>query len=422
MKKIITIILFLFTIVSVSVSAASPSTDADSAAVVNGFNDFTFDLYHQVMQLDQNMIISPYSISSLLGILAAASAGNTRSQFAQIFHLNPNQNFNNVLAALDNINVSLKLSDNCTNWVHCKFKQWMRSLQGNEDTQDFDVANALWADKKFSYKQSFLDNLEKNTSIHFYRVDFTHDSEKMVNVINTWVEDHTNNYIQNLLPPRSIDPSTNLILTNAIYFKGLWQKPFKSELTNPGKFTLQNGDKIDVPMMYQADEFLYAENDMLQMLQLPYKTTLVMAVLLPKPNHTIQEIQQALSTKVFTQLLQSAERRSVQVSLPKFKFESTFNSLKDNIQALGLMDAFGPKANFSNITNDPLFISTIIQKAMIQVDEKGTVAAAATGIMMVGAAMMNNAVFNANHPFLFIIFDGQSNLILFMGQVTHPQT
>jgi serine protease inhibitor len=419
MKKIIIVILFIF--MQVSLSAASIPTDSDSASVVNGFNDFTFDLYHKVSQSDQNIIISPYSISSLLGILAVGSAENTRTQFVQIFHFDPNQNFNDVLNELDKINTSLKLSDSCNNWIHCKFKQWMKSIRWNVDSQDLNVANALWADEKFSYKQSFLDNLQQNMSIHFYRVDFVHDSEKMVNVINTWVEDHTNNYIQNLLPPGSIGPETNLILTNAIYFKGLWQNPFKPEYTKPGKFTLKNGNKIDVPMMSQADEFLYTDNDMLQMLQLPYKTTLVMAVLLPKPNHTLQEIQQALSTKKFMQLLQSGERRSVQVSLPKFKFWSTFDALKDNIQAMGLTDAFSPKANFSNITDGPLFISTIIQKAMIQVDEKGTIAAAATG-MMFGAVMMNNAVFNANHPFLFIIFDGQSNLILFMGQVTHPET
>nr|WP_019218262.1 serpin family protein [Legionella tunisiensis] len=158
------------------------------------------------------------------------------------------------------------------------------------------------------------------------------------------------------------------------------------------------------------------------MLQLPYlKSAIRMAVLLPKATHSVKEIQQALTQETFSQLLQNATNLKVLVSLPKFKLASTFNSLKQPLQQMGVIDAFSDKASFSNITTSALAISDIIQKAVIEVDEQGTVAAAATAVVMFGAALQQPIQFNANHPFLFILYDTKSGIILFIGQVFNPQ-
>jgi len=177
------------------------------------------------------------------------------------------------------------------------------------------------------------------------------------------------------------------------------------------------------PRQYQLDSFYYVENDKLQMLRLPYfGSTLEMVILLPKASHTMQEIRQGLSPDVFSKLLQISSRQRVKVSVPKVKLESTLSNITQTLQRMGLTDAFTDKANFSNMTNSLVEISGIFQKAFIQVDEKGTVAAAATTTVMFGGAPPSGepVEFNANRPFVFMLYDTKTGYILFMGHVVHP--
>jgi serine protease inhibitor len=393
-------IVILFTLLSLT-GIAPVSAQPDSSNPVTDLNAFAFDLYGKVSDSSQNTIFSPYSLSSLLGILVAGSAGKTHEQLVNVLHLNADENLNNLNAELDKLNTMLISS-------------------GSNNA--FAIGNALWADESFTYKNSFLNNMKSYHNINFFRVDFAHAPDQARDKINSWVGTATKGYIKKLFD--NIPDTAKLVLTNAVYFKGLWTLPFEASGTESGAFTSGGGSKTQVPMMHQQDKFYYAENDMLQMLQMDYmKSTLAMVVLLSKPRHDLQEIRQALTNTLFLQLIQSSIPVQVNVSFPKFKVESTFNSLSQSLQALGLTDAFNAnKANFSNITNDKLFISQVIQKAVIQVDEKGTVAAAATGMVMTATAIMpaKPVDFIADHPFLFIIFDKQSGVIVFMGQVTNP--
>jgi len=389
MKKIIGALLFLFTIL-ITHSALADNTNG----FANYLNNFTFDFYHKINSQNENTISSPYSVASLLGILAQGADGNTRAQLIQVLHLEKFNNINNIQTEFDKIN-----------------------------TSDFLLANSLWAAQNFNYKSSFLDLLKKSNSNHFFTLDFSKDPEKSRQTINKWVEDNTKGKIQNLINKDEISNGTKLVLTNAIYFKGLWDSPFKKEYTEPKSFASLKGN-IQVPMMEQTNDFMYSEDDKLQMLQLPYeKTNLAMLILLPKTKHTLNEIIETLNFSVMSQLLHKATNVQVHINLPRFKFESRFDSLDQVIKTLGVTDAFNPdKANFSNITTSPLIISKIIQKAVIEVDEKGTVAAAATSIIMpAGASIpMPSIEFNANHPFLFLIYDKSSELVLFIGQVVAP--
>jgi len=424
MQKIISIVIICLTIIGSTAGQTIATTTANVNQIVNGLNTFAFELYYKISNSNQNIIISPYSVSSLLSFLVSGAAENTRTQLIHLLHFENSQNPKLINAVLNKLNHSLSITNQCESWISCRFNKLSKQLAMQEDTQNFSIANALWTDTKFAYRPAFLTSMQLNHAVDFYSLDFTNKPEKSRIKINDWIESNTNGYIQNFLPEGSVTTATRLILTNAIYFKGLWTVPFKPEMTAPQAFILTDTQSVQVPMMHQQNKFSYAENADVQLLLLPYThSTLAMAIVLPKVNHTLQEIEQKLNPSTLIQLLQTSRNQEVMVSLPRFKLESTFASLSNTIQSLGLTDAFNDRANFSHITHATLFISTIIQKALIQVDEKGTVAAAATGIVM-ATAMANEpppVEFNANHPFLFIIYDTQSNLILFMGQVINPK-
>lgn len=401
MKKII-FLLFL------SFFTLSPAS-AQSNDTVTSLNAFAFDMYSKVSEPNTNAVFSPYSLSSLLGILVSGSAGKTHDQLVKVLHLDPSKNLNNLNAELDKINTALTAKASCAKPADCS---------GDATV----IANAIWADQNFTYKNTFLNSLQPYHGINFFRVDFAHEPNQAKDKINAWVDSNTKGYIKNLFD--EIPNTTKLVLTNAIYFKGSWQLPFQTDNTQPHTFTADNGNRSQALMMHQQDNFLYAEDDMLQMLQLPYAhSSLAMAILLPKPKHNLQELLHKMNDKSFEQLSRSCYPVDVNVSLPKFKLDSRFDSLSQSLQSLGLTQAFTNQANFSNITNDKLLISQVIQKAVIQVDEKGTVAAAATGLVMKATMALPPSKpinFMADHPFLFVIFDKQSGLIVFMGQVSNP--
>lgn len=401
------------------------ASDAYSAAVVkpseivSGFNDFAFDLYRKVDKSEKNQALSPYSLTSLLALLGQGASGDTYIQLLVLLHFNGDEDVSVLLSELNKIDASLHIMSTCNGFFSCKWNRWFGP---NEQTKLFTSANAWWADDSFSYQSSFENLMEKNPNIKFYKVNFKKAPEQAREKINRWVEKNTKNRIKELLPPASVSNATRLILTNALYFKGNWVIPFKPEKTQPKPFTLINGEIVSVPTMQHQDKFYYAENDQLQMLHLPYnKTKLAMLILLPKANHSLQDVEQSLNTNVFSQLLLESYKQDVMVSLPKFSFESTFAGLDKSLQALGWTDAFNDKADFYKISKEKLLISDIIQKTMIQVDEEGTVVAAATAAVMETTAYMPTVDFEVNKPFLFMIYDTESKLVLFLGQVVDPR-
>lgn len=419
MKRLLTIAFIVSSILFFTVAKSETET-IDASKAVSGLNEFAFDLFRQVSQVDENVVLSPYSLSALLAILTNAAAENTRTQFLTVLH---NTDLNLLNAGTVKIEQSLKQNHTCEHWFCCKFQKLCELFRRKLPTsQTLVYANGLWADKSFTYKSSFLNMMDENKSASFYRLDFANNPEQARTTINDWVADNTNNRIEELIPKGSITSSARLVLTNAIFFKGLWEFPFSPSATQAKDFTLTSGNQLMKPIMQLTHRFDYAENNVAQLVILPYaNSTLFMAVLLPKANHSLQELKTTMNASGFINLLNNAHEREVAVSFPKFKFETTFNALSKNVIALGITDAFTDRANFSNMTNDPLMISEIIQKALIEVDEVGTVAAAATGVVMFGTAYTPPVIFNADHPFMFFIIDRVSKIILFMGQVTDPK-
>jgi serine protease inhibitor len=237
------------------------------------------------------------------------------------------------------------------------------------------------------------------------------------------VEKKTNSKIKNLIGPGALDSMTRLVLTNAIYFKGNWARQFEEKRTHDAPFTLTDGRKIEVAMMNQKAEFNYMETDTFQALDLPYvNEELSMVIMLPKKFDALDEFERTFTQDNLTQWLAKIHKREVVVFVPKFKMTSQF-SMADVLKSMGMIDAFSSNADFSGINGKrDLCISAVIHKAYVEVNEEGTEAAAATGVVMrltsIGPPI---PVFRADHPFIFIIRDKLTGSILFIGRVANPK-
>jgi serpin B len=286
------------------------------------------------------------------------------------------------------------------------------------------VANSLWGQQGFSFKADFLDLLARDYGAGMRLVDFEKDPESARQAVNAWVSDATAKRITDILPPGSVDTLTRLVLANAIYFKAPWMQPFDSNDTQNADFHHLDSSTVSVPMMQRSGEMSYAEGDAFQLLELPYAGGQVsMLVLLPKAG-SFSDVAKDLTAAQLDQAISSLQMAQVNLTLPKFKFDWSA-ALPDDLKALGMTDAFDSnKADFSGMDGaKDLYISNVLHKSFVAVDENGTEAAAATAVVMETMSMpvqQNPVEFKADRPFLFLIRDNPTGTILFMGQVMDP--
>jgi serpin B len=256
-------------------------------------------------------------------------------------------------------------------------------------------------------------------------VDYSGHTEAARKTINDWVEARTNRKIVELLKSGMVGDSTRLVLVNAIYFKGNWASQFEARLTEDEPFHMSSEKSVAAPLMRQTHDFRYAESPGLQVLELPYAGgDLSMLVLLPNKVDGLGDLEAGLTAENLTTWTANLKSHKVAVFLPKFKSTSEFK-LAGTLAALGMSDAFGSLADFSGMDGrKDLFISDVIHKAFVEVNEGGTEAAAATAMVMAGSAAPSNPrpipVFRADHPFLFLIRDNRNGSVLFLGRVTDP--
>ncbi|KPK76615.1 MAG: hypothetical protein AMJ79_06075 [Phycisphaerae bacterium SM23_30] len=395
-------------------------------SVVKGNNTFAWDLYARLKGQEGNLFFSPYSLSSALSMTYAGAGGETRYQMAEILHVPaPSKTERYDLAGkLEKIKYAFIPP---VQW-HTPFGALIKQLndQGQKGDYQLSIANALWGQQGYGFLQEYLDLTQKYYGAGLKEVDFVNDAERenTRRTINAWVEDQTNKKIKDLIKPGALNALTRLVLTNAIYFKGDWALQFEKKNTKDAPFYIAPDEKIDVPMMHQKSRFNYASADDLQILELPYKgEDLSMVVLLPKRVDGLEALEKSLTAENLDQWLKDIRRREVLVYLPRFKQTCEFG-LADVLKKMGMPDAFEPgKADFSGINGkNDLFISAVVHKAFVEVNEEGTEAAAATGIIVgVTAIPTPPPVFRADHPFVFMIRDVKTGAILFLGRVAHPQ-
>lgn len=395
--------------------------------IVDDGNRFACALFAELSRVNSgNLFFSPASISTALAMTLAGARGETAAEMKQALRLTQegqqlHESFHHLLTETRTGGVELN------------------------------VANQLWGQAGYQFLAPFLETVRDYYNGGLQSVDFQGDPGDAAAQINQWVSQETRGKITEVASPLSFNELTRLVLVNAIYFKGTWEEEFEPELTRDEPFHISAEQQMPVPMMHQTNTFGYYENELVQVLELPYRQRNVsmqpveaedgrfymaaqeipgggsdfsMCIILPRQQRALQTVESELNSETLNHWL-NTNHREVIVSLPRFQLELEYE-LNAPLQALGMQQAFNLNvADFSGISDDPegLFIGSVLHKTFVDVNETGTEAAAATAIMIAGAGAMEPEppiVFRADHPFLFLIRDRQTRLIYFMGRYQQP--
>lgn len=378
-------------------------TDEAKQKLAMAQNAFMMKLYAQLASGDENLIVSPYSLYQALLMAYLGADDETAHQMEKA--------------------LGLPLEDELNHLAMRALNEQLTQPGEEEGAFMFNSANALWAQDGYSFHEEYLAEMEMFYQSGLYAVDFA-KSEEARQQINDWVAEKTKNKILDLIPSGVLSEATRLVLTNAAYFKAAWAKQFGEALTTSEKFYTLGGAAKPVEMMHVESNFSYYQSEQATAIELPYAGgKFSMVALMPKDG-TFSDYQTDLSGKKLSEIIAGLNHGKVNLSFPKFKIESALG-LTQALQSLGIKDAFDPKlADFSEMSKEKgLVITDVLQKAMIDVDEKGTEAAAATAVVVgvtSAPAQEDPTVITFDHPFMFFIRDVETNTVLFMGRVTNP--
>ncbi|GIY88726.1 uncharacterized serpin-like protein TK1782 [Caerostris darwini] len=366
-------------------------------------NELAFNLHRKLAasSSSDNVFFSPLSISSAMGMLFYGARGDTAEELRKV--------------------LGYEKADLPDELVHEAFSRFLSKVLKSGDPYVLDIANAVLVDEDMDLIDDYKNNVQELYKAQVREVDFSSNSAQIVRDINEWVKEKTKGKIEKLFD--SLSPSTIMVLLNAVYFKGTWKYQFETRNTAMQMFYnngLQSGGK-SVSMMHMTERFPYTTFEDFKALELPYKGENVsMLVLLPNQRDGISALESSMTPEKLSQIQQQLSKTKVVVSLPKFKFEYS-KELSPAMRALGANDIFGA-ADFSGMTHSrSAAVSQIMHKAVIEVNEEGSEAAAVTGIVFIRTSVVVDRPpeFTADHPFLFAIIEKGStnNMILFLGRV-----
>lgn len=367
--------------------------------LTNSISQFATDLYTTVIvgQTSKNIVLSPISAQIVLTLTYMGAEGNTASQMLNGLHLSGSKG-----------------------GIAGQMQQLIEPLQNSTSLK---VANNIFIMKSYTVKSTFGAVAKKDFYSGIQSVNFAQNIAA-ANLINTWVANETDNKITNLLSANSLNKNTRMVLVNAIYFKGVWQQQFLKNRTTKASFYTNISTTVQVNMMHVQAKFRYGQLSNLNAncIELPYKDgNLSMLIILPHNRTGLAKLETDLKTVNIIELSKTMRLTDVVLSIPKFQIEFQL-SLVGALRKLGMTDMFSGSANFSALLNsdEPIHVSDVVQKAFIEVNEEGTVAAAATAVTVVKtlaiAIRPPPIVFDADHPFTFIL--KSNNDILFMGRFT----
>lgn len=386
-----------------SVTPIAPPPPDAVAKLAAGNNEFGFELYERLRAEAGNNILSPMSLTTVLAMTYGGAKGETAAQMKKVLGF-----------------------DGAADRVAITSGQLLQSLASPSRPLTFRVANQLFADNTFAVAQPFADQAKSAYGAPIERADFMNAPEPARLRINEWVESKTEKRIKDLIPPRAVS-GAKLVLVNAIYFLGDWAQPFEKAATLPAAFQRSTTDRIDVPTMRQTAGFPYAKRDGMQAIELPYKgNDMSMLVIVPDAVDGLDATEKLLDAKRLDAWVNALKSERVELALPKFEIAPTASlALSSHLIALGMTDAFDcKKADFTGIGKGGICISEVFHKGFVKVDEKGTEAAAASAVVVgPGSAAPAKAIeLKADRPFLFVIRDRKSGMVLFMGRVADPST
>ncbi len=408
-----------FETVSSSAARVVASSDGDRIKeLVSAENSFAIALYKELTTGDENFFFSPHSIVSALGMAATGASGKTASEMRSALQTDGKNklNSNGLHAALNDINLDMG--------AHAKAVAGL----------DLNIVNDAWGQQDWTFKDSYLDSLAKYYGAGMKLLAFKTEPDKGRTVINTHISDITNDKIKNLLPEGSISDSTRLVLTNAVYFLAEWLYTFDKNATEEMNFHRLDKSEVSAPLMKLGEDlknldslrYTWSETHKTRALELPYEgDRLAMIVFLPDSGQ-FTVFENAMTPEILNNIIGNLTQTNLPpVRLPRFSYESPSINLVDPLKKLDMKDAFDAStADFSGIDGTRgLYIANILHKSFIAVDEAGTEAAAATAIVVsVTSIPTHTPSFVADRPFIYIIRDNKTGLIIFMGKVTDPTT
>ncbi|XP_078544123.1 serpin B10-like isoform X2 [Lissotriton helveticus] len=416
-------------------------------------NEFCLKLYKEIAKSkkNENIFYSPYSIASAIAMVYRGAGGNTAIQMGEVFLFNkvgkseihhestPDTACSGMeqQALKSHHQVSIPKRAHLDAGVETQnilpaFKALSAEINKPSSNYTLETASNMYVEKTYEVKQDYVKDIKKYFDVQPESVNFAGDAENARKKINGWVETKTKNKITNLLPEGSLDPSTIMVLVNAIYFKGNWATKFSEEHTEAKEFKMSKTSKKSVQMMFKRAKFNMAHvvepGLAFKVLELPYvNKDLSMIILLPDEieddSTGLEKLEHGLNYEQLSHWTRADSMNiiNVEVSLPKFKMEE-MDDLAHTLGGMGMSDAFSRgKADFSGMSNkNNLYVSKVLHKAYVEVNEKGTEAAAATGVVMEVMSMPSSATFVADHPFIFFIQHNKTKSMLFCGRFCSP--
>ena len=391
MKKV----LFLFLFITISMLLKGQS----NVNIIESNNRFAFDVYNKLKKTDNNLVLSPLSITSAIAMTYVGAENNTFNEISSTFYFTKDK---------------IEISKDYLNLFGDEKK--------SEDSIKIYNANSLWVQNSLALNQDYIDINKNYFRSTLFTTDFMNDPEKSRKSINSWVQKNTNDRIKDLIKPSLIDNSTRLVLVNALYFKGAWNESFNKNNNTEEQFQVGKKDYITTTFMNKIMNVYYYSDNCVQIVDIPYTDEQYsLMVILPKTFEKFKNIEQILNYAFYENYINNKEMKRIDISLPKFDIESEFD-LNSTLRDLGMKESFTSAADFTGITKqERLYISQVVHKANITVDEEGTEAAAATAVMMRKAAILSPTEnFIADKPFIFILRNNENNLIYFVGKILNP--
>ncbi|XP_029331292.1 neuroserpin isoform X2 [Mus caroli] len=356
---------------------------------------------------DENILFSPLSIALAMGMMELGAQGSTRKEIRHSMGYE-----------------GLKGEE------FSFLRDFSNMASAEENQYVMKIANSLFVQNGFHVNEEFLQMLKMYFNAEVNHVDFS-QNVAVANSINKWVENYTNSLLKDLVSPEDFDAVTNLALINAVYFKGNWKSQFRPENTRTFSFTKDDESEVQIPMMYQQGEFYYGEfsdgsneaGGIYQVLEIPYEgDEISMMLALSRQEVPLATLEPLLKAQLIEEWANSVKKQKVEVYLPRFTVEQEID-LKDILKALGVTEIFIKDANLTAMSDKKeLFLSKAVHKSCIEVNEEGSEAAAASGMIAISRMAVLYPQVIVDHPFLYLIRNRKSGIILFMGRVMNPET
>ncbi|XP_033010344.1 serpin B10-like [Lacerta agilis] len=393
----------------------------DSLSVANG--SFLLDLYKKLIQSSEgNIFFSPWSITSVLAMVHTGARGSTASQMAEVLRFNASSEES------ERPSQEPGLSKDET--INSQFQELISKINQPKNTYLLKTANRLYGEKTFDFDSEYLQLTQKYYHAELQPVDFLNAAEQVRDQINIWVEKQTDNKIKNLLPKDSVGAQTALVIVNAIYFKGKWEKRFEKANTTEKPFRLTKTLSKPVQMMFLKGTFptFYIDILRVRVLELPYENNDVsMFIMLPEKIEDESTGLEMLEKELTYERLsiwtspEMMQKRKVELHLPRIKLEESFD-LKSTLSSMGMKDAFIPRqANFSGMSKKgDLALSEVYHKSFLEINEEGTEAAAASAATIIIRSSQQPIQIKADHPFIFLLKHRATKTTLFFGRFSSP--